>query len=380
MLGLVSISHSISISLTQFLLFLLLCTYAYTAFINKDFRLIKSKYALFFILLYAAGILSIIFGAEITKPLKAVRSYWIYMYFFMGLYFVRTEKDINTVYLYTAAGGIISSVYAVLGTLTGSADGRASAFMTHALTLGNMLAIITVMCLAFLLYKLWESRLQLYIVSAACLFTYSALFLTGSRGPILSATAAAVFMIISRLRLRGALLAVLIVAAAFAAVKLNPSLQERFAQIGTQEFRDPQSSIGARIELWKLSAEMIRDYPVFGIGFNNFKNVIAGYQTQKIASTAHAHNMFIQHLVLHGIVGLSALFLFLGYILKRLLHFRSRSQVMPALWVMAVFVMCGMTENTLGDSEVAMLFFFILGSALGAYDKLGRRHPEEAEG
>ncbi|HAL86192.1 MAG TPA: hypothetical protein DCM31_04540 [Deferribacteraceae bacterium] len=372
MLGLVSISHSVSISMTQMFLFLLLCFYAYLTFTQKNYKLLKSRYALFFLLFYLAGVLSVLFGIEFSKPLKAIRNYWIYMYLFMGLYFVKTEKDLNTVYFFTIIGGIISSVYALINTIAGSEHGRAVSFMTHALTLGNMLAIIAILCLTCLLYKLYENRLQLYTLLAALPLIYTAVFLTGSRGPILAAITVSILIIITKLKTKGIIPAVIIVLLALGAVKLNPPLQERFTEIGQHEFSNPQSSIGARIELWRLSAKIIKEHPIFGIGFNNFRKAIAEHQTQKIASTAHAHNIFVQHLVLHGVVGLSTLFLFFGYILKRLMHFRNHKMIIPALWVMAVFIICGMTENTLGDSEVVMLFLFILGSALGPYEKLNQ--------
>ncbi|MBL1212909.1 MAG: hypothetical protein HND52_06090 [Ignavibacteriae bacterium] len=78
----------------------------------------------------------------------------------------------------------------------------------------------------------------------------------------------------------------------------------------------PDSAFG-RLLIWKVSSEMVKENPVFGIGFGRYSQVYNNYQANYFAekerteyekyvadNVRHAHNEYIQHFAELGIVGL----------------------------------------------------------------------------
>jgi O-antigen ligase len=125
------------------------------------------------------------------------------------------------------------------------------------------------------------------------------------------------------------------------------------------------SSIGTRLVLWEASAKAIMNKPLFGYGKGNFKPVISSYINVPVASRAHAHNSYIQYTFLHGFFGLFALLGFLGFLLWEI---AARAKDSPygkvAFFALLVFMLEGLTENNLSDSEVAMMIFAVVGALL----------------
>lgn len=76
------------------------------------------------------------------------------------------------------------------------------------------------------------------------------------------------------------------------------------------------SSVGGRFYIWKASWLMIKENPIFGVGMDNFQSKIDEYVNdgeilKQSQYFPHAHNEFINSLVMKGIVGLAAYLFFL---------------------------------------------------------------------
>lgn len=70
-----------------------------------------------------------------------------------------------------------------------------------------------------------------------------------------------------------------------------------------------------RINLWSTTIEMIKDYPILGVGIGNFRPVYAKYVP--VDWKAHSHNIFLQFTVELGILGLLFIIYFL-YLLSKI--------------------------------------------------------------
>ncbi|MCD8491105.1 MAG: hypothetical protein LRY51_03960 [Geovibrio sp.] len=95
-----------------------------------------------------------------------------------------------------------------------------------------------------------------------------------------------------------------------------------------------------------------------------FRKNVRKYTDKPLASMAHAHNSYLHHAAIYGLTGLTALLLFLGAIGQELAKAVKR-RIPYSYGVLAaflVFLLCGLTENNLGDSEVAMLMWLLSGS------------------
>jgi hypothetical protein len=97
-----------------------------------------------------------------------------------------------------------------------------------------------------------------------------------------------------------------------------------------------RSTFQARIEYWKVTLNIIQDYPLFGIGPDKLYDVTANYMSpgslKIITSTRmdNAHNWFLNLGVNYGLISLLFLSLILGYVFYRMVFlFRNLSNSNP---------------------------------------------------
>lgn len=144
----------------------------------------------------------------------------------------------------------------------------------------------------------------------ALILTLLVLFLTGSRGAILGTFAGILLVACVRDKriLKGSLILLgvgLIVGGFFFRNEIVQliSLSDINADLPTLQYRE---------EIWNYSLRLIRDFPITGVGLDNFDSVLRGhyfYQTEifGIRYIAHSHNTFLAVAVE---LGLPALILF----------------------------------------------------------------------
>lgn len=96
--------------------------------------------------------------------------------------------------------------------------------------------------------------------------------------------------------------------------------------IGVYHFK--KGSSDGRLFIWKISTEIIKDNPVFGVGFDRFKAHYINYQADYFSrngeteeslvadNTYYAFNEFIQFVVENGIIGFIILLSVLYFIIK----------------------------------------------------------------
>lgn len=96
--------------------------------------------------------------------------------------------------------------------------------------------------------------------------------------------------------------------------------------LGTYHFK--KGSSDGRLFIWKVSTEIIKDNPIFGVGFDRFKAHYMNYQADYFAkngetdealvadNTYYAFNEFIQFIVEQGFFGFIILIIILFFIIK----------------------------------------------------------------
>jgi O-antigen ligase len=128
-----------------------------------------------------------------------------------------------------------------------------------------------------------------------------------------------------------------------------------------------------RLLIWETSWNMIRDYPLLGVGVGNYRQVQSEYIREEITlpmSRSHSHNILMQVAAERGIFGLLAFF-WLWYVLLqegfttlRRLRFRAGLRYSIALGSLAGvigFFLDGFFQNNFGDTEVVTLFWVLVG-------------------
>lgn len=134
---------------------------------------------------------------------------------------------------------------------------------------------------------------------------------------------------------------------------------------------NPNTSIGARFEMWKGALMMAQERPLAGTGEVAFKQYFKKYaDEEKIARSAsiyaHAHNLYLDNLAKNGVFGLlSLLAIFLvplyGFI-KAATSASLETKTIGALGVIHILavMMYGMSEAFFSLHTTQMFYFFLL--------------------
>lgn len=147
-------------------------------------------------------------------------------------------------------------------------------------------------------------------------------------------------------------------------VSAGPGVRER----GFSLF-DLQANIG-RSQIWLANMDMIKERPLTGWGFGNYKQFRETfYQRYPQADTdAHAHNNFLQMWVDAGLLGLAAFLFLVGSIIMTSWHAYTRQRTEPlrsltlGCWLGLVgFLIGGLTQYNWGDAEVGLVWWATVG-------------------
>ena len=133
----------------------------------------------------------------------------------------------------------------------------------------------------------------------------------------------------------------------------------------------PAGFIGERPQWWRTSLELIRKYPLTGIGLGRFRYE---YQLngppEQYNIPYHAHNIYLHIAVEHGIPSLFLFLWMLVIIWRRVFAIRSAVDTENDFWRMGAFIggsgflisalIYGLADNILHQRTV-LLFWFIIG-------------------
>jgi probable O-glycosylation ligase (exosortase A-associated) len=172
----------------------------------------------------------------------------------------------------------------------------------------NDYALLLVMALPIIYYaaKAERGRLLkwgLYFTSLATFFT---IFVTRSRGGFVGLCVVMfVLAIRTKYKVTGAIFAPLAILLVLA---LTPDvITERFRTIRADGRED--RSAQQRLRAWNVCMEIMRDYPLAGVGFRNLMSVYGNYEDE--ADARVAHNSFLQ---MGAEAGIPAMLLLIGLI------------------------------------------------------------------
>jgi len=355
-------ANPISISGSEAALALLIIVAIVKTYKTKDYSVFKKSFFVFFILMIVMETVSTFHGVDVARSLKHYTSFWVLLYLPV-VYVVFEGKDKVEILMYLFAGCSLSSVVGIYELLAGKVQ-RVDGLLSHSLTYGNVTAIVCITAVGVLLFRMYETKKHLYITIFALIICFTGLILSGSRGPILSFFIGVFAMSVYCFRLKGFIAGLVMVVVMCGIVYSVPSVNERFMST-IKNIHNTKSSMGTRLVLWEASSKAIMMRPFFGYGKGNFKKEVSKYINVPTSSRAHAHNSYIQFTFLHGFFGLFAMLGFIGSIMWEIIRRRRGAPfIKAAIFIMIVFLLEGLTENTFGDSEVVMTCLSVIGLAL----------------
>jgi O-antigen ligase len=229
-------------------------------------------------------------------------------------------------------------------------DNRITGPVTHVLTYSGLLLPLSL----FLLVLAMHRRKPGYIV--ATLIVSLALLLTFTRS-VWIAWAAAVFVILILKRWRWVPVAagILLLFGALMPMGLFSRL--------TSTFDVEQASNLDRIQMAEAGVEIIKDYPMLGVGPANVKEIYPLYRKQNYIRfrPPHLHNNVIQIWAERGVIALAAYILLLVLFLRecvRAWRGPARQFAQAGVLIATSLTVAGLFEFNFGDTEV---FYLTLG-------------------
>lgn len=146
----------------------------------------------------------------------------------------------------------------------------------------------------------------------------------------------------------------------------NASLQEYFSLAS-------RSSFASRVMIWRSSAKMLADSPVFGIGPGNFQDMYLAYQRffppYLEWAVPEPHNIFLAFWLHAGIIGLTAFLGLLFLWFRALFHAlpgASRLESATLLSALSAILIHGLVDTPYWRTNLAFLFWtlFFLGLSI----------------
>jgi O-antigen ligase len=245
---------------------------------------------------------------------------------------------------------------------------RISGPSSHVMTFSGLLLPLSVM----MLFLWWRQRKWWQLT--ACVLSTLTLLLTFTRSVWLG-WAIAVVAVILATRARVAFYAM-----PFVILFITFMPLDLFSRL-ISTFDMKQSSNFDRIRMLEAGAEMIRDYPVFGVGLTNVKETYALYRKHDAPRPRppHLHNNVVQLWAERGILGLCSYLLLLALFFRECIAGWKGPQHVWSEVGIAVAVsltVAGLFEFNFGDTEV---FYMLLNLFALVVVQLERPMPEANE-
>lgn len=211
----------------------------------------------------------------------------------------------------------------------------------------------------------------------AALVVEFALIASLSRGPWLAAAAMGIAALMLK-HDRAACLRFLILGLPALTLLFSPVLKQRATSILDRTHH----SNSERIEMWRAGFALWKEQPWFGIGPANVKKMSPLYQSaekRREGPWGHLHSTFVNMGVERGLLGLGAYMILLLMIVRQLWKTMSEQPSGSMSWQMSAgallgilgFLLSGLTETVYNDSEVLMMFYFVVGLSLAAKPRGG---------
>ncbi|HEX7338927.1 MAG TPA: O-antigen ligase family protein [Rhodanobacteraceae bacterium] len=231
--------------------------------------------------------------------------------------------------------------------------------------------------------------------AAVALGIYGAL-LTQSRGPLL----AFIPVFLGLLVLKGCTsrhwrwclgaLAIFVIGGAVAVASMHGATLKRFAVISQQvteaDAGQVDTSVGARLEMWRTATRAFVEHPLAGLGIDRFQayvhaEIAAGRSDPSIAHYNNPHDMYLGAAAAGGVPGLLVLLIwFIAPLIYFARHVRAHdARVATAAWsglaIGVLYMLCAVTDSVfyrvMSQSFYCLL---ILGLALAVAHARQTRH------
>lgn len=287
---------------------------------------------------------------------------WPMLYLFVGFYFV-SERNLRPIFFFLVLGCLALSVSAIADVLFFHKL-RGDGFLGY-MTGSEIMALGAILSFGIVVSGYEKSKILSLFYLIACVTAIFGIICAETRGALLSFIIPASFILIFKFRVKGLLFSAILIGVVGLGVYFSP-IGTRFFEV-IKDFWNVGTSHGWRLELWKQTLVLIKEYPVFGIGNGAYENLIRPLMPSFNLPLSHAHSGYLVQIVLFGIVGFAAFCFFYGRILITFIkNIKNSNFAFIGSAMIFAYMIQGLTENNFQDSELVMFSSFSFGILLGA--------------
>lgn len=346
-------------------------------FLTKKFRLARNPLNIPIAAFLVAAAIGVIMAVDFKHSLKGYMTLGWMSIFFLFVNNVKDETQFKRLIRILILITTIAGAYAIFQHFTridffGNVTylrkslARSTGFFNSPQTFGNYILLLLPVVFGLSFYS--NTRREKRWLQLSSLIILTAIIFSYTRGVWLGVIGGLIFMAILRSKkLLFALVTAIIVVSMF--LVFLPS--SRVTQRVVRTFKS-ERPVGDRIYFWQGSLRIIRDYPITGLGWEGFGIVYREYKPAEGRQlVCHAHNNFIDMAVDSGLLGLGIFIWLLITIYKVGFHiFKELEQgyfkgiAWGFLGSFTAFLIAGLSQYNFGDSEVVMLFYFLLAMVM----------------
>ncbi len=308
---------------------------------------------------------------------------------FLSVAKIRKEKVVFTLLIFASIVCLLGIVQFIFPEITypfPKQPGlvRFKGFQSHHLHAGGVYSLTTIVALSLILFWQSDNRKKAYLWMFF-LLNLVALILTMSRAYYVALFFVLPLMIYITSKRTFFVAVVMMALSLIIIMSFQNFLHTRVKSIFNFK------SNRARIQMWEASYEMVKDYPLMGVGKSNWTKDAKEIYFPKIGKTwrppyGHAHNIYIVWLSETGIIGI-CLFLFFWFLsIKRLLSKLVLVDkgsfdyviILSGLFGLATLAVAGFFENNFETSIILLVIGPLIGLSLSGEEHLTKESSMHA--
>lgn len=309
-------------------------------------------------------VLSVIFSIHPSQSVVHAKEIALFIIIPILYDSIRDIDDIKVMYGVLIFAGVISAAYGLMQffEVHGVITERITGFMGNWMTFSGLLMILNVLLFSNLLFL---KKHPVWFYPAFGLLSVT-LLLTLTRNAWLGFLSAS-FILIAMRKVRWMIAVPAVAAIVFiGSVLIFPSTVGHRMQ---DMFNPDETSARDRVLMLKGGWQIIRDYPLTGVGSGMIPQVYPRYRAADsvFRNNQHLHNNLVQLAAENGILALMAWLWLIGKVLLDLIHWK-RNVMSPeekfiiygTMGILISLMVAGMFEYNFGDSEIKMLFLVLI--------------------
>jgi O-antigen ligase len=331
-------------------------------------------------------LLSAALSPDPRAALPQIRKFYVWLAFPVVYTAVRSQRQARTMLTGIAVASTASALWSLVQFARKWQDARAlhvdfyqhyvadrtTGFMSHWMTFGSHMTIALSILLAG---SLWAWRGRARILGATATFAVAVALALGFTRSVWAGAAVACLILVWRWK---RWLIALAPIALLLALAVGPAaLRERVQSAWSPTAADSNLH---RVALRETGWIMLHAKPIFGFGPEQIERNVDAYMPDLYKPIpkewwyGHLHNLYLQYAAERGVPALAVFLLFVGWMLRDLLHATRHRDLrftsLAAIASVAGILVGGWWELNLGDSEVLGLFLSVTAAALA-----GAKHP-----